>query len=649
VTKRITLLLFILPLILLAACGPAQAPADGAAGAPETPVAAAAEDEGAAQTAVSAPATDPATDSAPAGPTAIPSGFTPEGRPYRGDLNAPVILEEFSDYQCPFCARFTEQTLPGLLEAQIATGEVLLVYHDFPLESIHGQALAASNAARCAGDQSIDSYWAMHDMLYERMQEWGVANPDPVFAGMAAEIGLDQAAFDACVAALTHEEAIRADIEYALSQGVRSTPSFLVNGQALVGAQPLAAFNQAIAMVQDGQELAAEAPAPPQDTAVLPPPRVAPQPVTISGENAAATLGDPDAPVTIVEFSDYQCPFCRRHALETLPALRASQIDTGQVYYIFKDLPLESIHPTARAAAKAARCGGEQDAYWAMHEALFEAQEDWGSGDLPATAVFSDLAAGLELDRAAFDACMEDGRFDQAIQANIEEAQALGANSTPTFFIDGYPVAGAQPPELFDYAVGLAALGQLADAYVPPAPALDDAFAIGDPDAPVTIVEYTDFQCPFCSRYHEQSFDQIVANFVDTGQVRYVFKDFPLTNIHPQAVAAAEAARCAGEQEARLPMYTQLFAAQGEWSGQADAADLFKQYAQELGLDTAVFAECLDSGRMQAAIRADMEEAQQQGVTGTPAFLMNGRLMSGAQPYEIFERAINQLLAEAGG
>lgn len=631
--------LLLLLALVLAACGaPAEplSPAELRAGAAE------------ADAAEQAPA-GPANAAAVAAPDASPGdgieqGFTAEGRAYRGDPDASVVLEEFSDFQCPFCGRFTAETMPGLLENQIAAGEVLLVYHDFPLESIHPQAFAAAHAARCAGDQGADAYWQMHDLLYERMSAWGVNNPGPVFLGMAEELGLDTAVFSACQEGQEHAAAIRADIEYGLSQGIRSTPSFLVNGQPLVGAQPLAAFEQAIAAVRDGEELVQ---APPQQEEVLPPARVAPTPAAIPAANFAAALGDPQAPVTIIEFTDYQCPFCARHALETLPQLLTEQIETGRVYYMLKDLPLENIHPNARAAAKAARCAGEQDAYWEMHDALFTAQESWGSGNLP-SAIFTDLAASLELDRAAFDACMDDDRHTQAIQQNLDEALSLEANSTPFFFIDGYPVPGAQPYELFAYAIDLAEAGDLARAYAPPDPDLSAAFAIGDAEAPVTIVEYTDFQCPFCSRYHEQSFGQIVENFVDTGLVRYVFKDFPLTNIHPQAVLAASAARCAGEQDARLEMYTQLFAQQSAWSGRADAADLFKSYAADLGLDTEAFAECLDSGRQEAAVQADLEEGMALGINGTPAFILNGRPLSGAQPYQVFEQAINQLLEEAG-
>ena len=130
--------------------------------------------------------------------------------------------------------------------------------------------------------------------------------------------------------------------------------------------------------------------------------------------------------------------------------------------------------------------------------------------------------------------------------------------------------------------------------------------------------------------------------------MRYVFKDFPLTNIHPQAVKAAEAARCAGEQDQRLAMYRQLFETQGEWSGRSDAPALFKGYAADLGLDKA-FSACLDSERLHRGGHGRHGGSAGLGVTGTPAFILNGRPLSGAQPYEIFDKAIHQLLAEQAG
>jgi protein-disulfide isomerase len=308
-----------------------------------------------------------------------------------------------------------------------------------------------------------------------------------------------------------------------------------------------------------------------------------------------------------------------------------------------------------------------------MHDAIFTAQAEWRGPGEEAEAVFADLAAELDLNVDAFTACVADGRQAENVQANVEEAISLGVNGTPFFFIDGYAMAGARPYENFELAVELAEQGELDDvitaqarqAYeamlaqlAPPQPAepievpLENAYAIGDPNAPVTIVEYTDFQCPFCARHTLQTFAQIEKNMVESGQVRYVFKDLPLTSIHPQAALAAEAARCAGAQdttgqEAYVNMHNALFENQQAWSGQANAADLFADYAVEIGLDRDSFATCLENHEFESAVRADMQEAMQLGITGTPAFVINGHLVSGAQPYEVFEQAVEALISEA--
>jgi protein-disulfide isomerase len=583
----------------------------------------------------------------------IPVGFTAEGRPYRGRPDAPVTMEAFSDFQCPYCGTFSEETLPEILAGQVAAGEVVFIFYDFPLDSIHPQAAAAANAARCAGEEGAAAYWAMHDRLFANIDAWANDGAAGVFRSYAADMGLDEAAFDVCLTEDRYAAAIADDQALGLSRGVDSTPSFFVNGQLIAGAYPLEAFNQAFAAVQAGETVDAAQPAAPQA------PAVAPTPATIVMDNVASELGDAAAPVTIVEYTDYQCPYCARHVAETLPTMLTEMIDTGRVRYIVKDFPLDNIHPQARAAAVAARCAGEQDAYWPMHDALFAQQAEWSGQEATLNDTFAAMAAELSLDGDAFAACLSDGRFDDAIQANQDEGFALGVNGTPAFFIDGFPISGAQPFELFDYAVGLAEAGTLADAYVqtepqataaPAGPVEVDttgAFTIGAADAPVVMVEFTDFQCPYCSRHFIETFPQIKADYIDTGKVRYVFMDFPLTSIHPQAPLAAEAARCAGDQDAYLEMHHALFDRQGEWSGRDDAGEVFVALAVELGLDEASFAQCLESGQYAAAVQADLEQGVGLGINGTPAFFLNGNFISGAQPFSVFQGAIESLLTES--
>lgn len=586
----------------------------------------------------------------------IEVGFTEEGRPYRGNPSAAVVLEEFSDYQCPFCSRFFNQTLPGLKSDQIASGEVMLLFYDFPISSIHPQAVAAANAARCAGEQGAVAFWSMHDLMFSNPEQWSNSNAVQVFEGYAEQIELDMEAFTACQNANKYAGRIQADIELGQQRGVNSTPSFFINGQPLIGAQPLSTFNQAISAVQNGEVIASE-PEPVAESEQA----IKPTPASISLENVAARMGEPTAPVTIVEYTDYQCPFCQRHNAETMPQLVRNLVDSGRVQYVLKDFPLEQIHPEARMAAAAARCAAEQAAYWPMHDTLFAVQNEWSGQGANAVGVFAGLADDLDLDVEAFQACMDSGRHDDAIQANLDEGIGLGVRGTPSFFVNGFPVTGAQPYALFEYAVGLAEQNQLADAYVPratpeaasqPQPSgpveipIADAFSIGDPDAPVTVVEYTDYQCPFCSRHFGQTLPQLKENYIDQGIVRYVFKDFPLTSIHPQAVLAAEAARCAGDQSAYLEMHDALFDRQGEWSNRGDAGVLFREYAENLGLDVDAFSDCLESHAFQGEVMADLDEGIGFGVRGTPAFFINGVFVSGAQPYSVFEQAINSVLDE---
>jgi protein-disulfide isomerase len=587
--------------------------------------------------------------------TGLQVGFTDDGHPYKGDPNAPVIIEEYSDYQCPFCSRFFAQTLPELLDNQIAAGDAMLIYYDFPLTNIHPQASAAANAARCAGEQGAVAYWDMHDMLFSRPDEWSNQDAAAVFGDFAEELGLDVDAFEECVAEDRYAAEVEADLNAGAALGISGTPTFVINGQLLVGAQPVDAFDTAIATIKEGGQLASDEPSQPQQ------PAAAPTPAAFTDVYAGA-MGDPDAAVTIVEFTDYQCPYCSRHSIDTMPRIVSEFVDTGRVYYVLKDLPLDQLHPDARAAAEAARCAGDQDAYWEMHDAVFANQSEWAGQGEVAKELFVSYAADIGLDESDMTACLESGRHQEDVALNVAEARALGVSGTPMFFVNGYPLNGARPFEHFELAIQYAEEGRLAEAYAPasqepqepagpPEPAdveIGDAFTIGDPDAPITIVEFTDFQCPFCVRHFQETYPRIVEEYVDTGVVRYVFKDFPLYSIHPQASEAAQAARCAGEQDAFLEMHDLLFQRQSLWSGD-QSTETFIDLAEELDLDAADFEQCLTSGKQEEAVDADYNQGVQLGVTGTPAFFINGYGVSGAQPYELFEQAIESLLSEMEG
>jgi protein-disulfide isomerase len=165
----------------------------------------------------------------------------------------------------------------------------------------------------------------------------------------------------------------------------------------------------------------------------------------------APTLGRADAPVTIVEFSDYQCPFCQRFFATTLPVLKKDYIDTGKVRYVFRDFPLE-MHPEARKAAEAGHCAGEHGKYWEMHAVLFQNQRALA---LPQLAEY---ARTIGLDEAEFDQCLSSGRHSARVARGLTDGAAAGVHGTPGFVIGktspgrsvkGTPLRGAQPLESF--------------------------------------------------------------------------------------------------------------------------------------------------------------------------------------------------------
>ena len=157
----------------------------------------------------------------------------------------------------------------------------------------------------------------------------------------------------------------------------------------------------------------------------------------------APTLGDKKAPVTVVECSDYQCPYCNRAFTDTLPSLKKDYVDTGKVQYAFLDLALP-FNQQAGPAAVAARCAGQQDNYWDMHDKLFANQGAW-SGNADANSVFKGYAADIGLDAGTFERCLSDDSVAQAVQDDLAMCNNAGATGTPTFFINGVKLVGAQP------------------------------------------------------------------------------------------------------------------------------------------------------------------------------------------------------------
>lgn len=155
------------------------------------------------------------------------------------------------------------------------------------------------------------------------------------------------------------------------------------------------------------------------------------------GVGTMPILGSENAPVTIVEFSDFQCPFCKRFKDDTLAALRSKYGDKIKIY--FRHFPLESIHPEARHGSEAALCANEQGKFWEMHDQLFLTQDVISSDNSKS------LAAKLGLNTEQFTSCLDSAKYDSVIDADLKDGAAYGVSGTPTFFINGWRLVGAQP------------------------------------------------------------------------------------------------------------------------------------------------------------------------------------------------------------
>lgn len=164
------------------------------------------------------------------------------------------------------------------------------------------------------------------------------------------------------------------------------------------------------------------------------------------------SLGPADAPITIVEFSDFQCPFCRRFHEETYQALLDAY--PGQIRFVYRNLPLTSIHPDAMPSAIASLCANDQNAYWDYHGKLF-------SSETLTRESFIQYASDLSLNVDEFTACLDSGKHDEFIQQDMNFALDLGVQSTPTFFINGLAIVGAQPLSAFQQIIDLELTGAI--------------------------------------------------------------------------------------------------------------------------------------------------------------------------------------------
>ena len=368
--------------------------------------------------------------------------------------------------------------------------------------------------------------------------------------------------------------------------------------------------------------------------------------------DGSPSRGPADAPVTIVMFSDFECPYCEE-ALATIAGLEREYPD--QLRLVYKSMPLAR-HPNALTAALVGYSAQAQGKFWEWHDLVFSGSDIEGE-------TLARYAEQIGLDGEQVQAELDRLEYAPEVRRDLRVAKRLKLTSTPVFFINGRVLPGSRPPHVFRHLVEqeLALAERLLDDGIAPEqlyahatqwgytaieysdarPELDedtvfpvpvgDAPVRGRADAAITVVAFSDFQCPYCAAGHE-TMEELRTLYGD--DIRFVFKHFPLPG-HPLGALASRASFAARDAGKFWEFHDALF----EFGARYDGQDLLA-IAAELGIDRVAIEDAMLSEVHDGRIEADMRLGGQLGITGTPAYFINGRPMVGARPVLEFRMLI---------
>ncbi len=596
--------------------------------------------------------------------------------PMWGNRTAPVTIVLYSDYQCPYCSR-VEATYAQLKE-KYGPDKLRVIWKHNPLP-FHKDArpahLAAETVFRLGGSKA---FWKFHEKAFANQKALTPEN----FEAWAAEAGVDKAKFKASFDKKEFDAKIDADVASGKPIGVTGTPAQFVNGVFLSGAQPVEKFtaliDEQLKAAQDKmaagvkadkvyvelskENLAKAPPAKPRGDDKPQQPQQDDKTVWKVPVGDSPVKGNPNAQVTVVIFSDFQCPFCSK-VEPTFAELEKTYGD--KIRFVWKNQPLP-FHPRAEPAAELtmeARAQKGDKGFWEAHDLLFKNQQKLSDEDLLGYA----KELGLNVDKVK--SAMADKKYAKSIAADQELADDLQASGTPHMFINGRRLVGAQPVEKFKAVIdeeivkadalikkGVAPKDVYAelikDGKEPPPPEMKTVDAPG-PDAPwkggktakVTIQIFSDFECPFCKRV-EDTLKQVSEAYGD--KVKMVWRHKPLP-MHANAPLASQASQEIFKQKGNdgfWKYHDRLFSEQGKPEALSRAS--LEKYAEELGgIDMAKFKKALDAGTHKAFVDAEAAVGDKGGISGTPAFVINGYFVSGAQPFAKFKKTIDRALKEA--
>jgi protein-disulfide isomerase len=581
-----------------------------------------------------------------------------------GNPGAAVTIVTFLDVECPYCAKAWETV--DRLTAKYTPDELRVVVKHLPL-SFHQHAAAAAEAVievqRKHGQVAAAS---LLRTLFSKQAELSDSN----IRSSATSIVEPNAPL--APTSITPNEQLQRDALLAQRLGIDGTPAFRVNGIEVIGAQPDAVFESIISSELDAaKQLVASGVAPGKVYArrvssnlgtPKPSSATTPEPADTTRwaipVGASPSMGPAAAPVVIVAFMDYQCPFCQR-GFETLKQLRQKYPDSVRV--VWKHRPLD-FHTHADLASQIAIEAREQrgdSGFWSATDELFANQSSFASDD--SDAVLKRISSGLGIDQAGWTKHAEVRA--KVLTEDGDLAEDFDVGGTPQFFVNGLRVKGARPVEdftaLIDAELARASAQRnhgvaedklyatlTSDARPAPAPSrIDDALTL--PDGPtlgpakarVTIHVFSDYQCPFCQRA-DATLRGVLSKY--PKQVRLVWHDLPL-GFHDRARPAATLARAvrAHKGDAGFFELGQLL-----FENQSDLTEpALLRHAEKLGVKSADLEASHREATFGAAVDADKKLAAQLKVSGTPTFVVGRYLVEGAQPARQFERLIRRELA----
>jgi protein-disulfide isomerase len=313
---------------------------------------------------------------------------------------------------------------------------------------MHPQAPKAAEASLCAGKQEAEAFWTMHELLFEKAEEWsGQENLTELFKGYAAEMDLDTDAFIACLESGETADQVQADLERGEALGVGGVPAFFINDWFVEGAQSFEVFQETIEAALRGEHPApTPTPLPPGASLFDPNPE---QPGYTYGGDAFCGLDE--AEIGLIEFVDFQSVENHQHFLEEWADLEKEYVEPGEVLLIVKHFPALD-HIQGFTAAEVAECAGQQGAFCSMYDLLFEKQDEWSQAE-DVTVVFKEYAAELDLDTAAFAACLDEGQTSDKVMQDFAIGQGNQFPAAPVFFIFKGEQGGYAPLDQLQEAI----------------------------------------------------------------------------------------------------------------------------------------------------------------------------------------------------